>query len=94
MFKFSERVWVRDLAKQTEIMLSTRVKDIMAHLEGLRSLLTNIRGILSVGGKSKTGFLYDQAVNHNPLVVAVTETWLKPDMKDSELPNVKSQHVL
>ena len=48
-------------------------------------LLTNIRGILSVGGKSKTGFLYDQAVNHNSLVVAVTETWLKPDMKDSEL---------
>ena len=48
-------------------------------------LLSNIRGLLGLGGKSKTGFLYDQAVLHNSLAVSVTETWLKPDVKDSEL---------
>ena len=48
-------------------------------------LLSNIRGLLGSGGNSKTGFLYDQATLHSSLAVAVTETWLKPDMKDSEL---------
>ena len=48
-------------------------------------LLSNIQGLLGLGGKSKTGFLYDQAVTHNSLLVSVTETWLKPEVKDSEL---------
>ena len=48
-------------------------------------LLSNIRGLLSQGGKSKTGFLFDQAIIHNALAVSVTESWLKPEVKDSEL---------
>ena len=37
------------------------------------------------GGKAKTGFLSDQATIHNSLAVSVTESWLKPEIKDSEL---------
>ena len=48
-------------------------------------LLSNIRGLLGQGGNSKTGFLFDQAVSHQALIVSVTETWLKPEVKDSEL---------
>ena len=48
-------------------------------------LLSNIRGILGQGGNSKTGFLFDQAISHQAMIVAVTETWLKPDIKDAEL---------
>ena len=48
-------------------------------------LLSNIRGLIGQGGKSKAGFLYDQAILHKSLVVAVTESWLKPKVKDSEL---------
>ena len=40
---------------------------------------------MSQGGKSKSAFLHDQAVLHSSLVVSVTETWLKPGVKDSEL---------
>ena len=46
-------------------------------------LLSNIRGLLGQGGNSKTGFLFDQAVSHQASIV--TETWLKPEVKDSEL---------
>ena len=48
-------------------------------------MLSNIQGLLGQGGKSKTGFLYDQAVMNNTLAIAVTESWLKPEVKDSEL---------
>ena len=48
-------------------------------------LLSNIQGLLGQRGKSKTKFLHDQAVINNALAVAVTETWLKPEVKDSEL---------
>ena len=48
-------------------------------------LLSNIRGLLGQGGNSKTGFLFDQAVSHQAMVVSVTETWLKPSVKDAEL---------
>ena len=48
-------------------------------------LLSNIRGLIGQGGNSKTGFLYDQAILHQALSVCVTETWLKPKVKDSEL---------
>ena len=48
-------------------------------------LLTNIQGILGQGGKSKAGFLFDQSVLHKSLAVAVTESWMKPEVKDSEL---------
>ena len=40
---------------------------------------------MGVGGKSKADFLSDQAILHNSLAVAVTETWLKPGIKDSEI---------
>ena len=33
----------------------------------------------------KTAFLRDQFILNNSLAVAVTETWLKPEVKDSEL---------
>ena len=48
-------------------------------------LLSNIQGLMGVGGKSKADFLSDQAMLHNSLAVAVTETWLKPEIKDSEI---------
>ena len=48
-------------------------------------LLSNIRGLMGSGGKSKTAFLSDQATIHSSLAVAVTETWLKPEIKDSEM---------
>ena len=48
-------------------------------------MLSNIQGLLGLGGKSKTGFLFDQAVLNNALAIAVTESWLKPEVKDSEL---------
>ena len=37
------------------------------------------------GGNSKTAFLFDQAILHQAMVVSVTETWLKPSVKDAEL---------
>ena len=43
-------------------------------------LLSNIQGLMGSGGKSKMEFLRDQATLHNSLAVAVTETWLKPDI--------------
>ena len=48
-------------------------------------LLSNIQGLQGAGGRSKAGFLHDQAILCNSLVVAVTETWLKPEVKDSEV---------
>ena len=48
-------------------------------------LLSNIQGLLGTGGRSNTGFLCDQATIHSSLAVGVTESWLKPDIKDSEL---------
>ena len=37
------------------------------------------------GGKAKVRFLSDQAIKHNAFAVAVTESWLTPDVKDAEL---------
>ena len=48
-------------------------------------MLTNIRSILGQGGKSKVKFLSDLAIQHKACAVAVTESWLKPEIYDSEL---------
>ena len=36
-------------------------------------------------GKTKVQFLSDQALQQNAVAVAVTESWLHPDVKDSEV---------
>ena len=48
-------------------------------------LLSNIRSILGQVGKTKVQFLSDQALQQNAVAVAVTESWLHPDVKDSEV---------
>ena len=48
-------------------------------------LLSNIRRLITPSGATKSGFLYDQAELSRALLVAVTETWLCPDIMDSEV---------
>ena len=48
-------------------------------------LLTNIRGLVGGRGRNKSPFLHDLAVQRNCLWVAITESWLRPDILDSEL---------
>ena len=48
-------------------------------------ILTNIQRLITPSGRTKSGFLHDQAVLGNALLVAVTETWLDPLILDSEV---------
>ena len=48
-------------------------------------ILSNIQRLITPTGRTKSGFLSDQAQIGNALVVAVTETWLSPDVLDSEV---------
>ena len=48
-------------------------------------IVTNIRGLVGVRGRNKSPFLHDLASQRNCLWVAVTESWLRPDILDSEL---------
>ena len=48
-------------------------------------LLSNIRGLVGMGGRNKSPFLHDLAIQRNCLWVAVTETWLRPGIMDSEM---------
>ena len=76
-------VWAGNMQKQIE----NQVKEMQMFSGGQslnRPFLSNIRSLLD-GGKTKTKFLYDQAVKHNAAVVVVTETWLKPKVLDSEI---------
>ena len=52
-------------------------------------LLCNIQGLLGLGGKSKVGFLYDQAWNNKALWVAVTESWLDISYRFSWIFNIQ-----
>ena len=51
----------------------------------LSFILSNIRGLLGLRGKNKVPFLYDLATSRNCLWLAITETWLNPNILDSEL---------
>ena len=48
-------------------------------------ILTNIQRLITPSGRNKSGFLHDQALPSNALVVAVTETWLSSSVNDSEV---------
>ena len=48
-------------------------------------ILSNIQRLITPSGRTKSGFLCDQAHLGNALLVAVTETWLSPDILDSEV---------
>ena len=48
-------------------------------------LLVNIARFITPSGRTKSGFLRDQAVANNCLFVGVTETWLTEDVLDSEV---------
>ena len=48
-------------------------------------ILTNIRRLITQNGRRKSGFLADQADLKNSVYVAVTETWLNPEVLDSEV---------
>ena len=48
-------------------------------------ILSNIQRLITPSGRTKSGFLSDQAQLSNALLVAVTETWLSPDILDSEV---------
>ena len=48
-------------------------------------ILSNIQRLITPSGRTKSGFLGDQAQQHGALLVAVTETWLTPQILDSEV---------
>ena len=48
-------------------------------------LLSNIQRLITPSGRTKSGFLSDQAQLNGALLVAVTETWLTPQVYDSEV---------
>ena len=48
-------------------------------------LLTNINRLITPTGRTKSGFLADQAELKNAIFVAVTETWLHDGVLDSEV---------
>ena len=48
-------------------------------------ILSNIRRLITPSGRTKSGFLSDQALNSKALLVAVTETWLTSSILDSEV---------
>ena len=48
-------------------------------------ILSNIQRLITPSGRTKSGFLSDQAQLNGALVVAVTETWLTPQIFDSEV---------
>jgi hypothetical protein len=48
-------------------------------------LLVNIARLITQTGRSKSGFLSDQAEANNCLFVGVTETWLTDGVLDSEV---------
>ena len=48
-------------------------------------ILSNIQRLITPSGRTKSGFLHDQAQLDNALLVAVTETWLNPTVLDSEV---------
>ena len=48
-------------------------------------ILTNIQRLITPSGRTKSGFLHDQAQLCNSLLVAVTVTWLSPQIFDSEV---------
>ena len=48
-------------------------------------LLVNIARLITPSGRTKSGFLKDQAVANNSLFVGVTETWLTDGVFDSEV---------
>ena len=47
--------------------------------------MINIARLLTRSGRSKAGFLSDQAELKSSLFVGVCETWLSPDMADAEV---------
>ena len=47
--------------------------------------LSNIRGLVGLRGRNKVPFLHDPATNRNCLWLAITETWLNPNILDSDL---------
>ena len=48
-------------------------------------LLVNIARLITPSGRTKSGFLKDQAELNNSLFVGVTETWLHDGVLDSEV---------
>ena len=48
-------------------------------------LLVNIARLITPSGRTKSGFLKDQAESNNCLFVGVTETWLHEGVLDSEV---------
>ena len=46
-------------------------------------LLVNIARLITPSGRTKSGFLKDQAESNNCLFVGVTETWLNEGVLDS-----------
>ena len=48
-------------------------------------MLSNIQRLITPSGRTKAGFLHDQAINNNSLLVAVTETWLHSGVLDAEV---------
>ena len=45
----------------------------------------NVNRLITESGRSKVGFLYDQAVKNNSVFVGVTETWLHAGIVDAEV---------
>ena len=45
----------------------------------------NIARLITQSGRTKSGFLSDQAAEHNSMFVGVTESWLTSDILDSEV---------
>ena len=48
-------------------------------------ILVNIARLITQSGKSKVGFLCDQAIQNNSMFVGVTESWLHSGILDSEV---------
>ena len=55
----------------------------------------NTQRLITPSGRTKSGFLHDQALNNNSLLVAVTETWLNSGVLDAEVShNMPGYHIL
>ena len=47
--------------------------------------MSNIQRLIIPSGRTKSGFLFDQAVKNDSMIVAVTETWLHSGVSDAEV---------
>ena len=48
-------------------------------------MYSNIRGLLLASNKTKIDYIRDMVIEENIFAVEMTETWLKPHIKDAEV---------